>query len=165
VRIVQELLGHARLDTTRVYTHVSPVAMAETYRRCHPRGAENRKIARRGHLKNKMPPCYAGLNAALVLIADSAFVSTPTFDSEEIALQPWFLDRRACCAIKRLIPPVHLSKMRYYFEDYGCLRCGSKTRPYARSLSEYFGVWGKCPSLSLLEIAAVACGSDGCCYP
>ena len=147
VRVVQELLGHARLETTQVYTHVSPVAMAETYRRCHPRGAENQKVAQRGHLRDIMPSCYAGLNTASVPIADSATFSTSTFDSEGIALQPWFLDRRACCAIKRLIPSVHLSKMRYYFEDYGCLRCGSKTRPYASN-----GMCDACHTTTFIRI-------------
>ncbi len=35
---VQEMLGHARLDTTQIYTHVSIKALQEVHARCHPHG-------------------------------------------------------------------------------------------------------------------------------
>ena len=37
LRIIQELLGHASLNATQVYTHVTEEAMAEAYSSAHPR--------------------------------------------------------------------------------------------------------------------------------
>ncbi len=38
IRYVQEMLGHARLETTQIYTHVNIRALAEVHARCHPHG-------------------------------------------------------------------------------------------------------------------------------
>jgi integrase/recombinase XerD len=37
VRTVQELLGHASVTTTQIYTHVSPDNLIEAYTLAHPR--------------------------------------------------------------------------------------------------------------------------------
>ena len=36
-KTVQEILGHASLATTQIYTHVSPERLQSAYKQAHPR--------------------------------------------------------------------------------------------------------------------------------
>lgn len=47
VRVVQEALGHARLQTTQVYTLVSRQRLKDAFESAHPRGAPRRRSAAR----------------------------------------------------------------------------------------------------------------------
>ena len=38
IRFIQQLLGHAKLDTTAIYTEVSIKQLQEVHARCHPAG-------------------------------------------------------------------------------------------------------------------------------
>ncbi len=43
IRFIQQLLGHARLDTTQIYTEVSIIQLREVHARTHPHGLTKRK--------------------------------------------------------------------------------------------------------------------------
>ena len=49
---------------------------------------------------------------------------------DEIFLQPWFLPRDVAFAIRRMLPPEHRHRMKFSFDDYGCMRCRTKDAPY-----------------------------------
>jgi hypothetical protein len=44
----------------------------------------------------------------------------------DVFLQPWFLPQRNAIRIRGMVPQTHKHKMLFYFEDYGCLKCGKK---------------------------------------
>ena len=51
LRIVQELLGHANLATTEIYTHVQTRRLKEVHARFHPHGADNEEQRRKKKLR------------------------------------------------------------------------------------------------------------------
>lgn len=53
---------------------------------------------------------------------------------DDVFLQPWFLPRDLAFAIRRMLPPEHRHRMRFFFDDYGCMRCGTKDAPYVFAL-------------------------------
>jgi hypothetical protein len=44
----------------------------------------------------------------------------------ETFLQPWFVPVEIARSIRRLLPVAHFHKMRFYFDDWGCMRCEKK---------------------------------------
>ncbi|MHB8412715.1 MAG: hypothetical protein ACYDDI_12335 [Candidatus Acidiferrales bacterium] len=49
----------------------------------------------------------------------------------DILLEPWFLPKKITDAMRGLLPLHYWMRMRYYFDDYGCLLCGRKKVLYA----------------------------------
>lgn len=41
IRVVKEMLGHASLSSTQIYTHISIEKMMKSYKKAHPRSGEN----------------------------------------------------------------------------------------------------------------------------
>lgn len=60
----------------------------------------------------------------------------------DIFLQPWYLPREVYLEIRRILPNIHFTKMRFYFEDFGCLKCGTR--------DSFYGSNGLCEKCSVL---------------
>jgi hypothetical protein len=55
---------------------------------------------------------------------------TTVIEDDAVFFQPWYLPKDVYLQIRRLLPNAQLSKMRYYYEDYGCLKCSQKETIY-----------------------------------
>lgn len=53
---------------------------------------------------------------------------------DDILLQPWFLPKRLADAIRGIVPTAFYNKMRYYFDDYGCVICGKETEHHSNGM-------------------------------
>jgi hypothetical protein len=51
--------------------------------------------------------------------------------NEDIFLQPWYMPKPVSLQMRKILPSIHLAKMRYYFDDHGCLRCERRDILYA----------------------------------
>jgi hypothetical protein len=51
-------------------------------------------------------------------------------NDDDVFLQPWYMPKPVSLQIRKILPSVHLAKMRYYFEDHGCLRCEKRAVLY-----------------------------------
>lgn len=54
-----------------------------------------------------------------------------------LLLQPWFLGTRIASAIQALVPDRYWRKMRNFFEDYGCMICGSEQNYGSNGMCRY----------------------------
>jgi RHS repeat-associated protein len=78
IRYIQEMLGHARLDTTQIYTHVSIKTLTEVHARSHPHGRmeevepENTADQQPEHEENSASP-----NPPHELLSDKDMIATP----------------------------------------------------------------------------------------
>lgn len=68
---------------------------------------------------------------------------------EELLLQPWFLPKRIALGITKLVPPDYRKRMRDYFIDFGCLRCGHTDRIYGAN-----GMCEPCKNLTYARVVA-----------
>ena len=82
------------------------------------------------HVAKRLTELSKGQKQTLALISD------------EIFMQPWFVPKPIYLAMRRMLPNIHLMKMRHYFDDYGCLRCGSENVLY--------GACGLCQACNIL---------------
>jgi hypothetical protein len=53
--------------------------------------------------------------------------ATHCISADDVLMQPWFLPKRIADAIRGMVPHSYRSRMRYYFEDYGCMICGCES--------------------------------------
>ncbi len=77
IRYVQEMLGHARLETTQIYTHVNIEALREIHTRCHPHGklpqVESHSLEEKPSLTSSNPL----MPHAMTTVAEQTIIEAP----------------------------------------------------------------------------------------
>jgi len=53
---------------------------------------------------------------------------------DDVLLQPWFLPKRIADAIRGMVPAGFFNKMRYFFDDYGCMICGQESAYHSNGM-------------------------------
>jgi RHS repeat-associated protein len=78
IRYVQELLGHARLETTQIYTNVNIEALREIHTRCHPHGKLPLEEKYHSLEENSSPPDQNPLMPqAMTTVAEQTIIEAP----------------------------------------------------------------------------------------
>jgi hypothetical protein len=74
-----------------------------------------------------MSPCRASLGCQKIRLFKTIMTAKrrDKIKDDDSLLLPWFLTRRATMAIRSNVPRNYQLRMRNYFDDYGCLRCGT----------------------------------------
>jgi hypothetical protein len=54
--------------------------------------------------------------------------------ADKVLLEPWFLPQRVAFAIHSVVPPAFWNKMRYFFEDYGCMICKQQSKHHSNGM-------------------------------
>jgi hypothetical protein len=54
--------------------------------------------------------------------------------ADKVLFQPWFLPARVSFAILSIVPPDFQNKMRYFFDDYGCMICKNGAKHHSNGM-------------------------------
>jgi|SRR5580658_7609074 hypothetical protein len=54
--------------------------------------------------------------------------------ADEVLFEPWFLPPKVAFAILSIVPPAFRSKMRYFFDDYGCMICHKGVKHHSNGM-------------------------------
>jgi DNA-directed RNA polymerase subunit RPC12/RpoP len=56
--------------------------------------------------------------------------------ADDVLFQPWFLPQRVAVSIHGLIPVDFRKKMRHFFDDYGCMICGTEVEYHSNGMCQ-----------------------------
>ena len=55
-------------------------------------------------------------------------------DADKVLFEPWFLPPRVSFGILAIVPPAFRNKMRYFFDDYGCMVCKKGAKHHSNGM-------------------------------